>query len=176
MNLKQFQERAVADLLRESKRYLPKNVSQRVVLKSPTGSGKTIIIAEFLKQLTEEQEFKDTLSFIWIAPNKLHSQSKDKLCKYYEEDRFMECLYFEGLDNRIIKSNEILFLNWQSINKDKNIYRKENERDNNLSSIIKRTKDENYKIVLIVDESHRDAKTKTSKKNCLRNNKTKYHY
>lgn len=163
MNLKRFQEQAIADLLRESKRYLPKSVCKRIVLKSPTGSGKTVIIAEFLKHLTEEQEFKDSLSFVWIAPNKLHSQSKIKLSEYYEEDRFMECLYFEDLNSRTIKSNEILFLNWQSINKDKNLYIRENERDNNLPSVIKRTRNEGYKIILIVDESHRDAKTEKSK-------------
>ena len=163
MNLKQFQEQAIADLLRESKRYLFKNACKRIVLKSPTGSGKTIIIAEFLKQLTEDQKFKDSLSFVWIAPNKLHSQSKIKLSKYYAEDRFMECLYFENLDNRTIKSNEILFLNWQSINKDKNLYIRKNERGNNLSSVINRTKNEGYKIILVVDESHRDAKTERSR-------------
>ena len=39
--------------------------------------------------------------------------------------------------------NEILFINWHSINKkDINLYIKDNEDDNNLNKIIENTKDE----------------------------------
>ena len=98
------------------------------------------MMAEFLRQICTFEEYKDTLSFIWTAPRKLHIQSKDKLSQYYQETRALDCLEFEELDDRKIDCNEILFFNWESINKENNIYIRENERNNNLSSVIRRTK------------------------------------
>jgi len=61
----------------------------------------------------------------------LHEQSKEKLEKYYEDDRTLKCSYFEDLEDRKIAENEILFINWHSINKkDINIFVRENEQDN----------------------------------------------
>ena len=64
----------------------------------------------------------------------------------------MKCSHFNDLDDRRIGENEILFLNWASINKKDNLYVRANERDNNLSSVIARTKDEGRIIFLIIDE------------------------
>ena len=59
------------------------------------------------------------------------------------------------MEDRRIGENEILFINWDSINKkDINIYVKENEQDNNLSSIVNNTEEEDRHVVLIIDESH----------------------
>src|SRR3989339_788386 len=60
--------------------------------------------------------------------------------------------------------NEILFINWHSINKkDINIFVKENERDNNLNSIIRNTKEEGRTVILVIDESHHSANSEKSK-------------
>ena len=89
---------------------------------------------------------------------KLHEQSKDKLEKYYDNDRLLRCSYFEDLEGKKIGENEILFINWDSINKREiNIYVRENEQDNDLSSIIRNTKDEGREILLVIDESHHTA-------------------
>ena len=157
MHLKQYQEKAIKELLEKAQYLLLKNASKSVVFKSPTGSGKTIMMAEFLRQICNSKEFKDTLSFIWTAPRKLHIQSKDKLSQYYSETRDLDCLEFEELDDRKINCNEILFFNWESINKENNIYIRENERNNNLSAVIRRTKISGNKIILIIDESHHGA-------------------
>ena len=157
MELKQYQEKAIEELLQKLQELLPKNTNKSIVFKSPTGSGKTIMIAEFLRRACNLEDFKDTLSFIWTAPRKLHIQSKNNLSSYYQETRDLECFEFEELDDRKINHNEILFFNWESINKKTNIYIRENERDNNLTSVIKRTKDSGNKIVLIIDESHHGA-------------------
>ena len=50
----------------------------RVVLKSPTGSGKTMMAAEILRSLEDYFEDKP-FAFIWAAPNKLHLQSHKNL-------------------------------------------------------------------------------------------------
>ena len=156
MELKDYQENAVRELVEKSEKLLNSHhrKNRYIVFQSPTGSGKTIMMAEVLKRLCDIKGFEDELSFIWTAPRKLHKQSKDKLSNYYENTRGMTCSYFEDLQDRKIGFNEILFFNWESVNKKKNVYIRENERGNNLSSVIERTREESRKLILIIDESH----------------------
>lgn len=164
MQLKIYQENAIKELLQKSKRLLNYSGDKKLVFKAPTGSGKTIMMAEFLKQLVEDRDVRQPLSFIWTAPRQLHFQSHQKLERYFEISRALRCSFFEDLDDRKISENEILFFNWESINKEDNIYIRENERDNNLSNVIERTKEEGREIVLIIDESHHHATSDISRK------------
>ena len=165
MQLKNYQETAIDELLEKSKKLLQKSDMKKMVFRSPTGSGKTIMMAEFLQHLVDGQEAMSALSFIWTAPRKLHTQSKNKLEKYYENTRTLECSNFEDLTDKRIDENEILFLNWESINKkDKNTIVKENEKEFYLDKIIENTKEEGRTIVLIIDESHHHATSDISQK------------
>ena len=155
MQLKIYQENAIDDLLVKTKRLLGYSGSKKLVFKSPTGSGKTIMMAEFLKQLIDDREIRQSLSFIWMALRQLHTQSREKLENYFETSRALKCSYFEDLDDRKISENEILFFNWESINKrDKNTIIKENEQEFYLSKVLELTREEGRKIILIIDESH----------------------
>lgn len=163
MQLKDYQNTAIKKLLSRSKELLTQSGERKIIFKSPTGSGKTIMAAEFLKQLIDDREIKIPLSFIWTAPRKLHKQSKTKLERYYEDTRALECSDFEDLSDKQIGENEILFLNWESINKkDKNTIIKENEKEFYLGKIIENTKEEGREIVLIIDESHHHATSEIS--------------
>ena len=163
MQLKDYQNTAIKKLLSRSKELLEQSGEKKVIFKAPTGSGKTIMMAEFLKQLIDDKEIKTPLSFIWTAPRKLHTQSKEKLEKYYEDTRALECSDFEDLTDKQIGENEILFLNWESINKkDKNTIVKENEKEFYLGKIVENTKEEGREIVLIIDESHHHATSEIS--------------
>jgi len=163
MQLKDYQNTAIKKLLLRSKELLAQSGEKKVIFKAPTGSGKTIMTAEFLKQLINDKEIKKPLSFIWTAPRKLHTQSKEKLEKYYEDTRALECSNFEDLTDKQIGENEILFLNWESINKkDKNTIVKENEKEFYLGKIVENTKEEGREIVLIIDESHHHATSEIS--------------
>ena len=162
MQLKIYQQNAIDELLEKAKRLLGYSGSKKLVFKSPTGSGKTIMMAEFLKQLVDDNEVRQSLSFIWTAPRQLHIQSREKLEKYFEESRALKCSYFEDLDDRKIGENEILFFNWESINKADNVYIRDNEQDFNLSKVIERTKEEGREIVLIIDEAHHHATSEIS--------------
>ena len=163
MQLKIYQQNAIDELLEKAKRLLGYSGSKKLVFKSPTGSGKTIMMAEFLKQLVDDNEVRQPFSFIWTAPRQLHIQSREKLEKYFEESRALKCSYFEDLDDRKIGENEILFFNWESINKADNVYIRDNEQDFNLSKVIERTKEEGREIVLIIDEAHHHATTDISR-------------
>ena len=162
IEFKTYQDNAVAKLKREVNELLDAEGDKVVIFKSPTGSGKTLMIAEFLMRLIDSRIDGKKFSFIWIAVNKLHDQSYEKLKKYYW-DVGLKCSHFNDLDDRRIGENEILFLNWASINKKDNLYVRANERDNNLSSVIARTKDEGRIIFLIIDESHHTASSEKSK-------------
>ncbi len=164
IEFKNYQEKTIVKLKQEVNDLLDVEGNKICIFKSPTGSGKTLMMAEFLKRLIDSRIDGKKFSFIWIAVNKLHDQSRNSLKKYYDQYGVgLKCSYFEDLDERKISENEILFLNWASINKKGNIYVRENERDNNLSNIVARTKDEGRIIILVIDESHRNAETEKSK-------------
>lgn len=163
MQLKDYQHTAIKKLLTRSKELLAQSGEKKIIFKAPTGSGKTIMMAEFLKQMVDDSEIKTPLAFIWTAPRKLHTQSKEKLVRYFDTTRAIECSDFEELTDKQIGENEILFLNWESINKkDKNTIVKENEKEFYLSKIVENTKDEGREIVLVIDESHHHATSEIS--------------
>lgn len=162
MQLKTYQENTADELLGKAKKLLKYSGDKKLVFKSPTGSGKTIMMAEFLKQLADDRDVRKPLSFIWTAPRQLHIQSKDKLERYFEDSRALKCSFFEDLDDRRIGENEILFFNWESINKKDNVYIRDNEQDFNLTSVLERTKEEGREIILIIDEAHHHAESDIS--------------
>ena len=162
IELKDYQSRAVKSLKGKVQNLLKSSENEIVVFQSPTGSGKTVMVSEMLKQLVKDNHKR--YSFIWVSVRQLHEQSKEKLEKYYEDDRLIQCSYFEDLEDKKIGENEILFLNWHSINKkDINLYVKDNEQDNNLNCIIENTKEEDREIILVIDESHHTAKSEKSR-------------
>lgn len=164
IEFRNYQERAIVKLKQEVNELLDTQGNKICIFKAPTGSGKTLMMAEFLRRLIDSRIDGKKFSFIWIAVNKLHDQSRNSLKKYYDQFGVgLKCSYFEDLDDRKIAENEILFLNWASINKKDNIYVRANERDNNLSNIVARTKEEGRIVIMIIDESHRNAETEKSK-------------
>ena len=162
MQLKIYQENAIDELLTKAKRLLSYLGSKKLVFKSPTGSGKTIMMAEFLKQLVDDREVRQSLGFIWTAPRQLHIQSREKLENYFETSRALKCSYFEDLDDRKISENEILFFNWESINRVDNIYIRDNEQEFNLSKVLERAKEDGREIILVIDEAHHHATSQIS--------------
>lgn len=164
MYLKNYQKNAIGELLEKSKKLLGYSGSKKLVFKAPTGSGKTIMMAEFLKRLVDDREINQPLAFIWTAPRQLHIQSKEKLERYFEDTRVLKCSFFEDLDDRKIGENEILFFNWESINKVDNVYIRDNEQDLNLSKVLERTREEGREIILVIDEAHHHATSEISQK------------
>ena len=162
--LKEYQVSAVEDLIQKSTKMLNNLNEGKIVFKSPTGSGKTIIMAEFIQSLMLDYKIDKELSFIWAAPRSLHKQSKEKLEKFYIQNRSVECSEFEELSGNLILANEILFLNWESINQENNIIIKQNEKEFYLDKIIENTKLQGRSLVLIIDESHHHATSLISQK------------
>lgn len=164
IEVRDYQKQAIKSLHAKVEKVLMTPENEVVIFQAPTGSGKTFMVSEMLKKLARDKKSDKAFSFVWISVRMLHEQSKEKLEKYYEDDRLIQCSYFEDLEDRKIGENEILFINWHSINKkDINIFVRENEQDNNLNSIIRNTKEEGRDIILIIDESHHTAKSEKSR-------------
>ena len=158
-----YQNKYTKQLIDASVEYLEEQRAALIVFQAPTGSGKTIMLADGLSRIVKKLQNHKRLSFVWISVNALHEQSKEKLEKYFENEKLLECVSINEIQNNCLNENEILFVNWESLNKEDNLFIKDNERDWNLSKVVENTKDEDGEIVLIIDESHRAAKTSKSK-------------
>jgi len=134
-----------------------------IVLKAPTGSGKTYMISQAMTKIVKQQKNKATYCFIWLSVNSLHEQSRRSLNQYFEDEKLLECIITDEIKNNVIEENEIVFINWESLIKENNVFRMENENDWNLQSVVANTKDEGREIILIIDESHRTAKADKAK-------------
>ncbi len=165
MNLKKYQTDAISKLLVRSKELLALGTNRKIIFQAPTGSGKTIMMAQLLAEMTSDPSLANqSFSFIWAAPRKLHHQSREKLTNYYSKSQTLVCREFFELNENRIDENEILFLNWESINKlDSNTIVKENEREFYLRKVVDNTIEEGRRIVLIIDESHHHATSDISK-------------
>lgn len=160
IELKTYQSEAVDGLIKDTYKLLKMpGGRQKMVFKAPTGAGKTVTMAVYLNLLCEELPDKleitqRQLAFIWIAPNQLHLQSFKSLKNYFAELRSIKPIQFEDITDGRLKPNEILFLNWQSVNKDGNLFIKENESDKTLVSYINQARLHDTEIVVILDEAH----------------------
>lgn len=168
ITLRQYQEDAVKRLLQDTYTLLKKpSARQKMVLKAPTGAGKTITMAAFLNQLCNEIPDqldlpKRKVAFIWFAPNQLHLQSFEALKDYFKELRTIKPIQFEDITDSKLQPNEMLFINWQSVNKANNLYIKENEQGKDLIKYVNRAKLEDTEIICILDEAHYHANGKKS--------------
>lgn len=176
MELKHFQTKSVEKLMVAIKRNLksvednPELPLQHIIFKSPTGSGKTVMLSETLKFLAEDDVLNErNLIFLWLAPMKLHSQSYKKLKEYLQDSDYQLINIDDGLPNGALGRNTILFSNWEKLtttagqdNPEKNIKKgdwtniatRQGESGKNLIDILGATRENNTKIILIIDESH----------------------
>ncbi len=122
---------------------------QNIVLKSCTGSGKTIILTHFMDAYCKEHE---RVVFIWLTPGKgnLEEQSKEKMDRYIHgsQTKRLSDVMSEGF-----AENDACFINWEKLTKKGNHALKDSERTSFLEH-IGRALEEGLSFVIIVDESH----------------------
>ena len=158
-----FQQKAVRRLVDEAIDLLRLSGHRKsIIFKAPTGAGKTVMASQMLADLTEELQSRgdspyQQVAFVWIAPNKLHQQSYFKMKNYFTETRLLHPVMYDELDQSegYIHAGEILFVNWESINKEKNVMVRDSEQNASLYEITRRTQEEQgLPIVVVIDEEH----------------------
>ncbi len=158
-----FQQKAVRKLVDETIELLRQTGDRKtIIFKAPTGAGKTVMASQMLADLTEELQSRgdspyQQVAFIWIAPNKLHQQSYFKMKNYFTETHLLKPVMYDDLDQSdgTIKPGEILFVNWESINKEKNVMVRDSEQNASLYEITRRTQEEHgLPIIVVIDEEH----------------------
>jgi len=150
MELKEFQLNAVKSLFE-----VMDKPARDIILKSPTGSGKTIILTYFMHQYI--QSFPKTV-FVWLTPGKgnLEEQSKAKMDKYIHasQTKLLADVMTAGFEE-----NDSAFINWEKLTKKGNNALKDSERTNFLEH-IQHALDSGLRFVVIVDESHQNNTVK----------------
>ena len=168
INLFDFQEKAVIkllDIVTDSRS------KQTVIVKSPTGSGKTIILIDFIEEYLTK--INSRTAFIWLCPGKgdLEEQSRQKMHKFAPH-RHTQNL-FDALQNSF-DAESTTFINWELVTKKGNTAIRDSERKNLFDRIAEAHR-AGTEFIVIIDEEHSNntAKAKTiidafSAKNIIR--------
>jgi type III restriction enzyme len=158
--LKPFQETAIAHL-KEKFLTLWKlgDHNLNLTFKSPTGSGKTIMMAQFLRDIVSDPRFSHAdIGFLWITnSDTLAMQSKDKLFAYYGGASENPLVDMNDLRDGSIPKNGVFFINWQKVvskAKENRKLRTEGESNTTFDEYLENTHNRNREVILIIDEEH----------------------
>lgn len=157
----EYQTRAIDELTSKVIKLLNEGGErQKIVFEAPTGAGKTVMACQTLASISDTLKANGTnryeeVAYIWFAPRKLHLQSYQSLKNAYGDRRELRPVMFDDLDkSEGIQPGEILFVNWESVNKDNNLMAKDTEQSASIYDICRRTKEAGLPIVAIIDEEH----------------------
>lgn len=123
---------------------------QRIIVKSPTGSGKTVILISFIEDYLL---YKDPNKiFIWLTPGKgdLEEQSKEKM------EAILPNAKTANISDALLqgfKPGYTYFINWEMITNKTNNALKDSEKKN-LYERIAEAHREQYSFITIIDEEH----------------------
>jgi len=134
--------------------------ARRVALYSPTGSGKTVMLAHAVKRLMAVDK---GLRVLWVSPGtgQLHIQSRDRLVAHGVEAEVLTTDTIERFADGF-PSDRVLVASWDSIvgtgtNGDLAMRLTRTQEGKNIFDLARRTSQiPNGRLLLVVDESHRD--------------------
>ena len=113
MELMNFQKNAIKELSVA----MSDDKIHEIILKSPTGSGKTIILTHFMSDYSKQNS---KTVFVWLTPGKgdLEEQSKTKMDKYIHNasTKLLSDVMTNGFEE-----NDFCFINWEKLTKKGNI-------------------------------------------------------
>ena len=156
LTLFDFQENAVIKLLDLA---TDRHSKQTIVVKSPTGSGKTIILIGFVDEYLNK--VSSNTAIIWLCPGKgdLEEQSRQKM-RCVAPHRNTQNL-FDALQNGFAPESTT-FINWELVTKRDNTAIRDSERKNLFDRIADAHR-KGIDFIVIIDEEHSNntAKAKT---------------
>ena len=129
---------------------------KEIVLKAPTGSGKTIIMTHFMDEYIKSNP---STVFMWLTPGKgdLEEQSKRKMDLYIHNSRtkLLADVMTSGFE-----ANDCCFINWEKLTKKGNNALKDGERTNFIEWVEKAIRT-GISFKIVIDESHQNYTEKT---------------
>ena len=168
-NMLAFQQNAVEELTTQFKAiwYANNDFKHEIVFKSPTGSGKTFMVSNFINGLHTQPDWNEDVAFVWITfSDDLAMQSKEKFYEYFHPNIGNQLLTIQDFNQGLLKRNDILFLNWQKLVSKKAADRVLRRPDDALmykeqgfyfEDVVERTHADGRQIVMIIDESHKNV-------------------
>lgn len=147
LSLFDFQEKAVMDLLDLT---VDSGGRQTIVVKSPTGSGKTIILIGFVDEYLDKAGEKT--AFVWLCPGKgdLEEQSRKKMRSVAPHLATQDL--FDSLHNGFAPGSTT-FINWELVTKKGNTAIRDSERKNLFDRIAEAHR-AGTDFIVIIDEEH----------------------
>ncbi len=154
LNLFEFQNNAVNAILD----LIVIGKQQSIVVKSPTGSGKTIMLISLICRYLDS--FDADTAFIWICPGKgdLEEQSKEKMNEYAFDRQTQSLL--EALRSGF-SAGSTTFVNWELVTSKDNIALRDGERKNLFDRIAEAHRN-GVKFIIIIDEEHSNDTAKAA--------------
>lgn len=156
INLFEFQEKAVIKLIDVTTK---SDAKETVVMKAPTGSGKTIILIDYVDKYLSNVDKKT--AFIWLCPGKgdLEEQSRKKMQKLSPGRKTQNL--FDALLGGFSES-ATTFINWELVTKKGNTAIRDSERKNLFDRIAEAHRS-GIEFIVIIDEEHSNntAKART---------------
>lgn len=156
INLFEFQEKAVIRLIDVTTK---SDAKETVVMKAPTGSGKTIILIDYVDTYLSNVDKKT--AFIWLCPGKgnLEEQSRKKMQKLSPGRKTQNL--FDALLGGFPESSTT-FINWELVTKKGNTAIRDSERKNLFDRIAEAHRS-GIAFIVIIDEEHSNntAKART---------------
>jgi len=160
-----YQEDAIEQLVKSISAMLCLDAKNKVcVFKSPTGSGKTYMVSQFINDIIKGVPDSD-LCFLWVSIGKgdLHKQSMKSLNKIFDGFPIVNLYEDEFFGGRsTIEKNEVVVINWEKLyskyssGENAGQWKNKAMRDGegiNFIELMENTKS-NLQIILIIDESH----------------------
>lgn len=143
------------DFQTDAKNYLldkttDSNAKRKIILKSPTGSGKTIMLLSYIEDYLANID--NEMIFVWLTPGKgdLETQSQNKMEKLIPNAKTGDIsdVLLQGF-----VAGTTYFINWEMITNNKNNALKDTERKNLFERITDAHR-KGYNFIVLIDEEH----------------------
>ena len=139
---------------------------QVVILASPTGSGKTVMVTALMELITDgdgDHSGDDDAVFLWLSDDpELNEQSRRKIesdSSLFDADD-LEVIEAETFDQRRLEPGRVYFLNIQKLSKSSNLLKTGDGRRYTIWETIENTLQESPShFWLVIDEAHKGMRT-----------------
>lgn len=169
IELKDFQQDAVNNIKTEIQitRYALErnNKPQTIIFSSPTGSGKTVMMAALIEDLLFATNHSNTESdtvFLWLSDQpELNKQSRDRILATSDKLRSSNLILVEAdsFDQDTFTGGNVYFLNTQKLGEEKRLVTKGDNRAYSIwETIEKTTVERGDRFYVIIDEAHRGTR------------------